>query len=227
MSRNRRKAIMDDGCNPELVAGARFEGLFDIPVIEKPERIDIPSAIVPFSERNKVTDYNTAVGFYEMDVKFSEVLIDPEKYVEDFLRFKALISPDCSLYRDAPLSVQIINVYRNRAIGSYYQRRGVYVIPQIRWGTEATYTTKILPEAIAFSGVEKHSIVAIGTYGCIQHKEDKYHFKAGLEAMLINLEPQIVLVYGPMPKAVFDDYLHNTRFVHFDDWTRIRHGGDV
>lgn len=227
MSRNRRKAIMDDGCNPELVAGARFEGLFDIPVIEKPERIDIPLAIVPFSERNKVTDYNTAVGFYEMDVKFSEVLIDPEKYVEDFLRFKAIISPDCSLYRDAPLSVQIINVYRNRAIGSYYQRRGVYVIPQIRWGTEATYTTKILPEAIAFSGVEKHSIVAIGTYGCIQHKEDKYHFKAGLEAMLINLEPQIVLVYGPMPKAVFDDYLHNTRFVHFDDWTRIRHGGDV
>ena len=223
----KRKAIMDDGCNPELVAGARFEGLFDIPVIEKPERIDIPSAIVPFSERNKVTDYNTAVGFYEMDVKFSEVLIDPEKYVEDFRRFKAMISPDCSLYRDAPLSVQIINVYRNRAIGNYYQRRGVYVIPQIRWGTEATYTTKILPEAIAFSGVEKHSIVAIGTYGCIQHKEDKYHFKAGLEAMLINLEPQIVLVYGPMPKAVFDDYLHNTRFVHFDDWTRIRHGGDV
>jgi hypothetical protein len=223
----KRKAIMDDGCNPGLVSGSRFEGIFDIPVIEKPERIDIPSAIVPFSERNKVTDYNTAVGFYEMDVKFSEVLIDPEKYVEDFRRFKAMISPDCSLYRDAPLSVQIINVYRNRAIGSYYQRKGIYVIPQIRWGTEATYTTKILPEAIAFSGVEKHSIVAIGTYGCIQHKEDKYHFKAGLEAMLINLEPQVILVYGSMPKAVFNDYLRNTRFVHFDDWTRIRHGGDV
>ena len=218
---------MDDGCNPGLVLGARFEGIFDIPLIEKPERIDIPSAIVPFSERNKVTDYNTAVGFYEMDVRFAEVLIDPEKFVEDFRRFKAMISPDCSLYRDAPLSVQIINVYRNRAIGSYYQRKGIYVIPQIRWGTEATYTTKVLPEAIAFSGVEKHSIVAIGTYGCIQHKEDKYHFKAGLEAMLINLEPQVVLVYGPMPKSVFDDYLHNTRFVHFDDWTRIRHGGDV
>ena len=223
----KRKAIMDDGCDPGLVSGARFEGIFDIPIIEKPERIEIPSAIVPFSERNKVTDCNTAIGFYEMDVKFSEVLIEPEKYVEDFQRFKAMISPDCSLYRDAPLSVQIINVYRNRAIGSYYQRKGIYVIPQIRWGTEATYTTKILPEAIAFSGVEKCSIVAIGTYGCIQHKEDKYHIKAGLEAMLINLEPQVVLVYGPMPKAVFDDYLRNTRFVHFDDWTRIRHGGDV
>lgn len=50
----KRKAIMDDGCDPELVAGARFDGLFDIPVIEKPEQIVIPSSIVPFSERNKV-----------------------------------------------------------------------------------------------------------------------------------------------------------------------------
>ncbi|MBM6990735.1 MAG: DUF4417 domain-containing protein [Mobilibacterium timonense] len=223
----KRKAIMDDGCDPELVAGARFDGLFDIPVIEKPEQIVIPSSIVPFSERNKFTDYNTAIGFYEMDIRFSEVLISPEKFVDDFRRFKAFISPDCSLYRDAPLSVQIINVYRNRAIGSYYQRRGLYVIPQIRWGTEATYTTNVLPEAVAFSGIEKNSIVAVGTYGCIRHKDDKDQFKAGLEAMLKCLEPHVVLVYGPMPASVFNEYLHCTRFVQFDDWTRIRHRGDV
>ena len=66
-----------------------------------------------------------------------------------------------------------MNVYRNRAIGSYYQRRGSFVIPQIRWGNDLTYTTRVLPERVAFLGVEKHSIVAIGTYGCIQSKEDK------------------------------------------------------
>ena len=52
----KRKAIMDDGCDPELVAGARFDGLFDIPVIEKPEQIVIPSSIVPFlNETNSQT----------------------------------------------------------------------------------------------------------------------------------------------------------------------------
>lgn len=221
----KRKAIIDDGCNPKLVAGARFDGVFEIPIIEKPKSIIIPEFIVPFSERNKVVDPNAAVGFNEMDVNFAEVLIDPEAYIDDFRRFRMMISPDCSLYRNAPLSVQIINVYRNRAIGSYYQRKGVYVIPQIRWGNESTYTTKVLPEKIAFLGAEKHSIVSVGTYGCIQSKEDKMHFKAGLEAMLETLEPVIVLVYGPMTKSVFSDYLHLTKFVQYDNWTKLRHGG--
>lgn len=221
----KRKAIIDDGCNPELVAGARFDGIFEIPIIEKPKKIIIPDAIVPFSERNKVTDFNIAIGYNEMDINFAEVLINPESYIEDFRRFKVMISPDCSLYRNAPLSVQITNVYRNRAIGSYYQRKGVYVVPQIRWGNEKTYTTTVLPEKVAFLGVEKHSIVSIGTYGCIQSKEDKMHFKAGLEAMLESLEPEVVLVYGPMTTSVFSDYLHLTKFVQFDNWMKGRHGG--
>ena len=222
----KRKAILDDGCNPELVAGARFDGLLEIPVIERTSHIYIPPAIVPFTEIGKVTDHDVAVGFHEMDVNFAEVLREPAAFIEDFCGFGALISPDCSLYRDAPLAVQITNVYRNRAIGSYYQRKGAYVIPQIRWGSEATYTTKVLPEPVAFLGVEKQSIVAVGTYGCIRHRDDKDHFKAGLEAMLDSLEPEVVLVYGAMPDAVFGEYLHSTRFVQYDNWTKRRHGGD-
>ena len=61
------KAIIDDGCNPELVAGARFDGIFEIPIIEKPKNIIIPKTIVPFSERNRVIDYDVAIGFNEMD----------------------------------------------------------------------------------------------------------------------------------------------------------------
>lgn len=222
----KRKAIIDDGCNPELVAGARFDGILEIPIIEKPDRIIIPKSIVPFSERYKIDDYDVAIGFHEKDIDFAEVLINPESYVKDFRRFSVIISPDCSLYRDAPLSVQVTNVYRNRAIGSFFQRRGCNVIPQIRWGTEYTYTTKYFPEKIAFLGVPKHSIVSIGTYGCIQHREDKYFFKAGLKEMLETLEPEVVLVYGSMPDSVFGDYLHMTRFVQYDNWTKSRHGGN-
>lgn len=52
----KRKAILDDGCCPELVSGAEFDGIFEIPIIKKPEKIIIPKMIVPFSERNKVKD---------------------------------------------------------------------------------------------------------------------------------------------------------------------------
>ncbi len=90
-------------------------------------------------------------------------------------------------------------------------------------GSEETYTTKVLPEKIAFLGVEKNSIVAIGTYGCIRGKENKYYFSAGLEAMLESLTPKVVLVYGPMPETVFGIFQKYTNFYQYDDWTTARH----
>ena len=50
MIKKSKKATIDDGCNPELVAGAKFDGIMKIPVIEKPSRIIIPSGITPFSK---------------------------------------------------------------------------------------------------------------------------------------------------------------------------------
>ena len=220
------KAIIDDGCSPELVAGAEFDGGLEIPKICAPSKIWIPEGITPFSQRVKIYDKNEALGFYEKDPEFAEVLRNPDCYLEDFARFGAVISIDCSLYRDAPLSVQITNLYRNRAFGSYIQRKGNYVVPNIRWGNDLTYTTKYFPERIAFLGAAKRSIVSVGTYGCIQTREDKYYFRAGLDAMLETLEPQVVLVYGSMPKSVFGSYLNYTKFVPFPDWTSRMHGGD-
>lgn len=225
LKQKKRKAIIDDGCNPELVRGATFDGILEIPTIKRPKQILLPSGITPFSALSRQTDFSEAIGFNEMDVNFADILSNPETYYAQLKNYAALISPDCSLYRNAPLAVQVMNIYRNRAIGSYFQRRGLYVIPQIRWGNEFTYTTAYFPEKIAFLGVEKHSIVAIGTYGCIQTSEDKMHFRAGLKEMLIELEPEVVLVYGSMPTKVFGEFLNQTKFIQYDNWTTRMHQG--
>ena len=81
----KRKANLDDGCNPELVAGAVFDGELEIPVIHAPAEIVIPSGITPFSKREKAIGTDEAVGFFEKDPVFSKVLINPSSYVEDFL----------------------------------------------------------------------------------------------------------------------------------------------
>lgn len=232
--KKKRKAVIDDGMNPELVRGAQFDGYLGIPLIRKPDKFIIPTDIVPFTKRKRAHGDGVAVGFYEMDKEFAEVLISPEDHIEEFCRqplvtpesVRPLLSPDCSLYRDAPLAVQIANLYRNRAIGYYYQSHGAYVIPQVRWGNALTYTAQILPERVAFLGVEKYSIVAIGTYGCVKTREDKYHFEAGLAAMMETLEPEVVLVYGSVNKKVFGPYLNFARFVAYPDWIIRMRGGD-
>lgn len=225
MKLQKRKATIDDGMNPELVKGTDFDGYLGIPTIRKPETVIIPTAIVPFTARNRCSDLDVAVAFYEKDPEFAEVLIAPEHYIDEFCH-RPLISPDCSLYRDAPLAVQITNVYRNRAIGYYYQSRGAYVIPQVRWGNALTYQKGVLPEPVAFLGVEKHSIVAVGNYGCFRTRDDKYHFQAGLEQMLVHLEPIVVLVYGSDNQGFFRSFLNDTQFVFYDNWISRKKGGD-
>lgn len=220
----KNRLMINDGFNPELAEGTRFEGIFEIPVIEATRGIKIPKYLVPFSERNKVAKPAEAlIVFYEHDDKFAEIIRDPDKYLDDLARFAGIISPDNSLYRDMPLVCQIGNIYRNRLIGSYLQRKGITVIGNCRWGDERTYSTDLFNEPVAFAGLPKYSIVAVGTYGCIQGKTNKSHFKRGLAAMLDYLKPKVVLIYGPMPDEIFGKLKSRIRFVSFDNWISVHH----
>ena len=212
------KHIIDDGFNAELVAKAYFEGIMEIPILSKPKEIIIPSTVIPFSMANRSTDHSEFVHFYEHDKRFSDVLTATKEQLSVLQEFAGVISPDCSLYRDMPLCLQIANTYMNRAVGYYLQSQGLYVIPNVRWGDERTYTTVELPEKIAFLGVPRNSIFSIGTYGCIKSAENKHYFREGLTAMLDELYPQVVLVYGAMPDSIFAPVKDRARFVNFPDW---------
>lgn len=216
----RNAAVLTDGCNPELVVGAEFDGIFEIPIIKKPKKIIIPDNLVPFSKMEKVDKKKFAVCEYENDSEFRDLLTKPDEYIAILKQYQGFIAPDCSIYRDMPLAAQVINIYRSRAIGYCFQNHGVYVVPCVRWGDERTYTTKFLPEKIAFLGVEKHSIVSIGTYGQLKNTVNRYYFEKGLDSMMETLEPEIVLVYSKIPEEIKEKY-PLTNFVEYEDWTSM------
>ncbi|MBO5597568.1 MAG: DUF4417 domain-containing protein [Oribacterium sp.] len=222
----RNAAVLTDGCNPEFVVGADFDGIFEIPIIKKPRKYLIPKNLVPFSKMHKADPKSFAVCEYENDREFKDILSHPDDYIDILKQYQGFISPDCSLYRDMPLAVQITNIYRNRAIGYCFQRHGVYVIPCVRWSDERTYTKKYLPERVAFAGIEKHSIVSVGSYGQLKDRVNRYYFEAGLDAMMETLEPEIVLVYSRMPDEIETRY-PETRFIEYPDWTStVREAGE-
>ena len=214
----RNAASLSDGCNPELVIGAEFDGIFEMPIIKKPKKIIIPDKLVPFSKMNKADQKSFAVCEYENDTEFNYLLVHNDDYIDILKKYQGFITPDCSVYRDMPLAIQITNIYRSRAIGYCFQKHGVYVIPCVRWGDERTYTTMFFPERIAFSGIEKESIVSVGSYGQLQNKLNRYYFVEGMKAMMDTLSPQVVLVYGKMPDEIEQMY-PDTRFVEYSDWT--------
>lgn len=79
-----------------------------------------------------------------------------------------------------------------------------------------------MPEKIAFLGIEKHSIVSIGSYGQLKNKVNRHYFKEGFDAMMETLDPEVVLVYSKLPDEWKAEY-PNTKFVEYQDWaSRMR-----
>lgn len=210
----------------QLSEFAHFSGIMEIPIIHKPERIVIPKRIVPFSQRNRCNPDESFVCFYEDDKLFIDFLNHPEAYLDDLKRFLGVITPDPSLNNDMPLVVQLHNVYIARSIGAWLQREGIYVVPNVRWGDERTYTTQFLPEMVPYLGIEQNGIVAIGTFGCNQGNEEKTHLREGIRSLIRQCQPLYVLIYGARPKSVFEEFEEQTTFIDYPDWHKLCHRGN-
>lgn len=226
MTKHIYRNLFYDGFNSKLIETAFFESILEIPVLRKPEHIEIPSGAVPFSKRTHQTDSKQMLVFYEADPVFREIVSVPQKYEKELESFRFVSTPDCSLYRDMPLIFQIANISVSRSIGHYFQEQGKYVIPNVRWGDERTYTDILFDIPPAFAGIPKDSIVAIGSYGCCQSKEDKYYLCHGLDAMLAYLKPQVVIVYGPLNRKLCQEFEKRTLFRHVPDWITQKRGRD-
>ena len=212
------KTIIDDGYSSYLVEGATFVGKYQIPSLSKHDKILIPRDMIPFDKRNVVKEKDLAIDFYMHEATFRQVLTSTSKYLDELASYEVVISPDCSLYRDMPLCLQITNTYMNRAVGFYLQKHGVYVIPNVRWGDERSFE-------FCFQGLPINDIVCISTHGCIRSAENKYYFKLGLREMLRVLKPQVVLVHGAMPDEVFEDFIGITKFIHYESYISRKKGG--
>lgn len=180
-----------------LVEKAEFSGELELPTI-KSECLT-PNRLIPFSKAVRSKDYDQWVHFYEDDGAFERIWRKPWQYLSILQRFRGVISPDFSLYRDMPLVMQQWNTYRNRAIGCWLQANGIPVICNVRWGDERTYD-------FCCDGVPRNSIIAVGSHGCIKVREDRRYFEVGLAYIVDELHPTAIVVYGSTPDAIFAKY---------------------
>lgn len=54
----------------------------------------------------------------------------------------------------------IESIVKNRNCGAYWQDRGLKVIPTVFWALKSSFS-------FCFEAIEKHSIVAVSTLGCM------------------------------------------------------------
>ena len=129
---------------------------------------------------------DVGVHFCLDDYQFETLWAHPNKYIAQFKKCGAILSPDFSLYSDFPKAIQIYNHYRKHWLARFYQDRGITVIPTIAWSDKKSFKW-------CFDGEPCHSIVAVSTTGTLKHEDSLDLFYAGYNEMLKRLEPSLII----------------------------------
>jgi len=189
---NSKRGGCVDVFHASLLKNVHYAGEYDFPVIR--EEHTVPNRMIPFSKALKEKkDFNQWVCFYEDDYLFERIWNQPLRYVNILSKFEGVISPDFSVYYDMPYSMQLWNIFRGRTIGAWLQKHGIKVIPNIRFGDSRTFDC-------CCDGISKHSVIAMGSLGCLKDREYRLVFESGIEYVTHYLQPETIVFYGAEPK---------------------------
>lgn len=149
----------------------------------------VPEGLTTFLPSQAKKHQNDFVHFYIEDYRFERLWTEPERYIDVLSRYAGMIMPDYSTYRNMPIPMQLWNMYRSRAIASFYQKCGIDVIPNLIWADERTYGP-------AFSGLPIGGTYAVANIGTSRDADAKHYFYKGLLVALEAVMPTTLLVYG-------------------------------
>lgn len=189
--------------NPLLLRN-QFErsGTFEIPLIHK-EQVGLENLALIGYDKLSSGKNDQIVHFFLDDYKFEALWNNPAPRVERLSSFKAVLSPQFSIYSEMPIAIQIHNTFRNRWCGAYLQSKGLKVIPSVVWGEPDTFW-------FCFDGIEKNSTVAVSTIGVRNEKE---LFMSGYKELLRRIEPTNIICYG----KPFDEMEGNIIYASYEE----------
>ena len=172
----------------ELMYDLPSDNKWGIPTIKKDDfKVD---EVIGFNyAKSSESDYEKTVHFFLSDHEFESVWSYPDRYPERLLNFHGCFSPDFSVYRNTPLSLQLYNILRSRFVGWYWQLLVIRVIPTVAWSMEESYE-------FCFEGIEIGSQVALSSRGVASDVEATELFGKGYSEMLKRLKPETVYIYG-------------------------------
>lgn len=133
----------------------------------------------------------TILAFYTDDQRFEKFWFETEKYVTKLLNFeiKVSVSPNYSLWVDAPRASQLFNAFRSRWVARYMQEAGIAIIPDVNWSDERSFE-------FCLSGIPKRAPALAVQLQTLATKADNDRAIYGFTRAMRELEPMSLLVYG-------------------------------
>jgi hypothetical protein len=177
--------------------------MMDLPAMHAVNLDNIENVqLVPFSRamNQSCTDYNAFVDCFEDDYQFERLWNDPFRYLARLMLFAGIIEPDFSTCVDFPVAHKAYNVYRNQALGSFFQRNGILCVPNVRCEPELPWM---------LDGTPHRSTIAIGARAAVKKPADREVLMRSARFAIDVLEPTGIIWYGSVSYGIID-WLNST-----------------
>jgi hypothetical protein len=164
------------------------EGRWNFAIVKR-QQIDLNGlALIAFSDTKPHDNHNTHKGvhFFVDDYRFESVYNTPERSLPKLGQYRFVLTPQFSCYAEMKMWRQIESIGKSRWCGAYWQSKGMKVIPSLCWSLYPSFE-------FCFDGIEKGSIVAVGTIGC---RHGKTNFMRGYNYMLKKIDPEAIICFG-------------------------------
>lgn len=139
---------------------------------------------------------------------FQPILRNPSAYAPKLSRFRVVLTPDITLGTGMNLWMKAQRVTYARMVGVVWERRGLCVVPTMRW-------MSLDDLALVCSGIAPKTLIAVSNHGSRRDPELRSIFERGLPAVAERLDPAAMLVFGDTRSRVFDSLRKSTRIVEY------------
>lgn len=158
------------------------------------------------------------LGCFVDDSRLEKYWKNAVREVANFLAWgwRAVCSPDFSVWRDDPAALQIWNIYKARWCARYWQEAGLDVIPALNWADERSFDW-------CFAGLPSPCPVAAVQARTTRSRLGRSYFLKGLAAAIERVKPGALLVYGAEHRPWIEPSLpQGPEYVWLPSWTSAR-----
>lgn len=184
-------------------------GVYQLPTLRATVLEGAPSEMWSFSRRSHAKNARTSLvhGYLE-DPVLMGLANNPARQLAAFADFLAVVTPDFSMTLGMPLHDRVRSAWMGRAVGAFFQSRGLPVIPNIRWAEMSDLD-------VVLDGLPCQGTIALSSQGLLRDKKLYSTFQQGVSLVLERLAPCAVVFYGTMSPLLHEMISSMTKLHQF------------
>lgn len=79
--------------------------------------------LIGYDKINQSNDYEKIVHFFLYDYRFESIYDDPEKKIETLKQYKAVLTPDFSMFVGMPIALQLFSTFKKDELANIFGNR--------------------------------------------------------------------------------------------------------